>query len=73
LLEKPFFLGQSVRRDGCVKSAGVFSRRNANLGRRAGFPDPPTMNDYRAQALFSIGTDASLPVILVSANRRLQR
>jgi hypothetical protein len=58
LLDEPFFL--SPTREGSIETAGAFSKRNDKLGYRAGFPEPPTMHDWRANALFLIGRDANL-------------
>ncbi len=54
LLEKPFF--SSATGDGSIETASAFHRRLIDAGIRAGFPEPPTMHDWRANALFLIGT-----------------
>jgi len=43
------------RDDGVIDSARVFSRRIRELGFRAGYARPPTMNDFRAEGLHLIG------------------
>lgn len=43
------------RGDGAIDSARVFSRRNRDLGFRAGYARPPTIHDLRAKGLHLIG------------------
>ncbi len=55
LLDTPFFLGQSEKGAGKIESAGPFSTRHRELGRRAGFPEPPTVHDWRAEGPYLTG------------------
>lgn len=43
------------RGDGAIDSARVFSRRNRDLGFRAGYTRPPTIHDFKAKGLHLIG------------------
>ncbi|KAF8652167.1 hypothetical protein AX16_004524 [Volvariella volvacea WC 439] len=42
------------RKDGKTESASTFSNRLRSLGRRAGYDCPPTIHDFRAEALHCI-------------------
>jgi hypothetical protein len=59
LLEKPFY--SSACRGGEIEKANAFHRRLIEAGVRAGFPEPPTIHDWRANALFLIGKYADVP------------
>ncbi|KAF9645059.1 hypothetical protein BDM02DRAFT_3190050 [Thelephora ganbajun] len=48
------------RKDGKVESASTFSTRLRSLARRAGYACPPTIHDFRAEALFLIGKPLAL-------------
>ncbi|KAH8701364.1 hypothetical protein GQ44DRAFT_593269, partial [Phaeosphaeriaceae sp. PMI808] len=52
LLEQPFFA--SASRDGSIETASAFHSRLIDAGVRACFPEPPTIHDWRANALFLI-------------------
>ncbi|KAJ7648133.1 hypothetical protein FB45DRAFT_1102841 [Roridomyces roridus] len=43
------------RKDGKMESASTFSNRLRSLAHRAGYPNPPTIHDFRAEGLFRIG------------------
>ncbi|KAG6901097.1 hypothetical protein C0995_000798 [Termitomyces sp. Mi166 len=43
------------RKDGKMESASTFSNRLRGLAHRAGYPNPPTVHDFRAEGLFRIG------------------
>jgi hypothetical protein len=60
-LEAPFFESQSTTRVGRIETSAAFSRRNADLGIRAGMPEPPTQHDWRAEGLFKTGMYAAVP------------
>jgi hypothetical protein len=53
LLEQPFY--SSASGDGSIETASAFHRRLISAGIRAGFPEPPTIHDWRANSLFLIG------------------
>jgi hypothetical protein len=55
VLDKPFYLAQSSKGAAKIESAGSFSARHRDLGLRAGFPQPPTIHDWRAEGLFLTG------------------
>jgi hypothetical protein len=54
---------------GSIETAAAFHTRLIDAGIRAGFPEPPTIYDWRANALFLIGTrvdfSASLSMLLM--------
>jgi hypothetical protein len=56
LLDTPFFVSQSTKGADKIETAAAFSKRHADLGRRAGFPKPPTIHNWRAEGLFLTGT-----------------
>ena len=43
-------------RDGRIETANSFTKRHGAMGRRGGFPEPPTGHDWRAELLTLIGT-----------------
>ena len=51
VLNKPFYDGQA----GGIEKANSFAKRLDALGRRAGYPKPPTIHDFRAEGLHIIG------------------
>ena len=59
LLNTPFFLSQSIGRDGFIETAAAFSKRFAHAGRRSECPEPPTMHDSRAYQLLRTGISVS--------------
>jgi hypothetical protein len=51
MLDKPFYENQT----GEIKKANSFSSRLNGLGRCTGYPNPPTIHDFRAEGLHLIG------------------
>ncbi|KAL2273120.1 hypothetical protein FJTKL_04930 [Diaporthe vaccinii] len=55
VLEQPFFKTLSSRRaQGKIETAGALSKRLRALGLRAGYINPPTIHDFRAEGLYWI-------------------
>src|SRR5947209_1475843 len=42
--------------DGRIQKASSYSGDLRVLGHRAGYPDPPTVHDFRAESLYLVGT-----------------
>jgi hypothetical protein len=59
LLKKPFYA--SASRDGSIKTVSAFHSRLIDAGVRACFPEPLTIHNWRANALFLIGTVVESP------------
>jgi hypothetical protein len=51
VLDKPFYESPA----GEIEKANSFSPRLNDLGRRAGYPKPSTVHDFRAEGLHIIG------------------
>ena len=60
LLDKPIY----QRKDGKIDSVSTFTARLRALCIRAGYAVPPTIHDFRAEALFLIGTSVYIAFIL---------
>ena len=71
LLKKPFFASASW--DGSIETASAFHSRLIDAGVCAYFPEPPTIHDWRANALFLIGTGVEFPYFFNGTNVRLHR
>ena len=57
LLDIPFYQRQSSKGSAeKIETAAAFSKRLRALGRRAGYPKPPTTHDFRAEGLYWVGT-----------------
>jgi hypothetical protein len=53
--DTPFF----VARSGVIQKASSFSDELRGLGHRAGYVEPPTIHDFRAESLHKIGASPS--------------
>jgi len=51
MLNRPFYDNQT----GNIEKTNSFSSRLNGLGRRAGYPNPPMIHDFRAEGLHLIG------------------
>lgn len=49
--DKPFFQSKTAKGDGNIELASAFHRRMSFVGKRAGFRNPPTQHDWRAESL----------------------
>jgi hypothetical protein len=56
------------RKDGKVQSASTFSTRLRSLAHRTGYACPPTIHDFRAEALFLTGKPLALSMQSSFAN-----
>lgn len=59
ILDTPFFYSSTEE----IQKASLFSGRVKHLGHRAGYTQPPTIHDFRAEGLYLIGN--SLPSLAV--------
>ena len=72
VLDKPFYDSQ----EGEIEKANLFAKRLSALCRRAGYPKPPTVHDFRAEGLHIIGKaspDASCRTPSISCSRSNRR
>jgi hypothetical protein len=65
LLDTPFFISQSTKGTDKIETAAAFSKRHPDLSRRAGFPKPSTIHNWRAEGLYLIDTYAPRRVRLL--------
>jgi hypothetical protein len=56
VVDLPFFESMSAKAlPGKIENASAFSNRFRGLGSRSGYPQPPTVHDFRAIGLYLIG------------------